>query len=109
MLVLRPAIHFPPADHVERLAIHDEDAGWSVCPIGAAAAQRGDVNSLWSAMDRVRTRIAGFAEDLLRLDDLNDLRFGRARLGVDDVDPRRSDAGDDQIATFKERMARQRE
>ena len=37
MLVLQAAVQFVSADHVERFAVHDKDAGRAVRAIGAAA------------------------------------------------------------------------
>jgi hypothetical protein len=104
VLVLLTAVHLVAAEDVEGLAIHDEDAGRAVGAILAAAAQRGDIDALGAAMDRVRAGIAGLGEDLLGFDDLVDLGLQRL-LHVDDVDARGPDAGDDQVAPFQEGMA----
>ena len=72
VLLLRPAVDLPAADHVEGFAVHDEDARRPVGAVRAAAAQGGDVDALRPAMDGVRARIAGLPEHLLRLDDLVD-------------------------------------
>lgn len=108
VLVLRAAIDLPAAEHVEGLAIHDEDAGRAVGAVLARAAERAHVDALGPAMNGVRPRIAGLREDLVGLDDLVDARLRRMRLRVDHVDARRAQAGDDQEAAFEERMAGQR-
>ncbi len=59
-------------------------------------------------MHGVRPRIPGLAEDLVGLDHAVDRRLGRMRFGVDDIDPRRAHAGDDQEAPFQKRVPRQR-
>ena len=105
---LRAAIDLPASANVESLAVHDEDAGRAFSPVGAGAAQGADIQSLGTAVDGVRTRIAGLSLNLLRLDDLDDLRPRRVRLGVDDIDPRGADAGDDEIPALEEGMARER-
>ncbi len=108
MLVLRAAVDLPAAEHVEGLAIHDEDARRAVGAVLARAAQRAHVDALGSAMHGVRPRIAGLREDFVGLDDLVDARLRRMRLRVDHVDARRAQAGNDQEAALEERMAGQR-
>ncbi len=85
VLVLRAAVHFVAADHVERLAIHDEDARRPVGPILAAATEGRDIDALGPAMDGMGAGIAGLGENLLGLDDLVDFRLQRI-LHVHDID-----------------------
>jgi hypothetical protein len=58
-------------------------------------------------MDGVRPGIAGLGKNLFRFDDLVDLRLQRL-LHVDDVNARRADARDDQVAPLQKGMAAQR-
>ena len=86
MLVLQAAVQFVTADHFERFAIHDEDAGRAVRAVRAPAPKRRNINAFRTAMNGVRPRIASLGENFLRLDDLVNLRLGRIGLGVDHVD-----------------------
>ena len=54
VLVLHAAVQFVTADHVERFAIHDEDAGRAVRAVGPPAPQRRNINAFRTAMDGVR-------------------------------------------------------
>ena len=58
-------------------------------------------------MDRVRTRIPGLGKQLFRFDYLVDLGLKRF-LDVKDVNPARTNARHDQIATLKKGMPGQR-
>src|SRR5947209_16340187 len=107
MQVLRTAINFPAPKNLERLAIHDEDAWRAGGAVLAAAAERADIDAFRSAMNRVRPRIAGLLEHLLGLDDLVDLGLRRIGLGVDDINARGADAGDDQVAPLEKGVAGQ--
>jgi len=59
-------------------------------------------------MHGVRARITSLAHDLFRLDGLDQGRRARIGLGIDDIDARRADAGNDEIAALEVHMARQR-
>src|SRR3712207_8878235 len=52
---LRSAIDLPPPEHLEGLAIHDEDAGRAVGAVRAAPAEGADVDAL--RPDRKSTRL----------------------------------------------------
>ncbi len=108
MLVLKAAVHFVAPEYLERFAIQDENARRTIGPVSAAAPQRGYVDALRTAMDGVRPGIAGLAEDLLGLDDLVDPGLGRLGLGIDNVDPGRADARNDEKAALQERVAGKR-
>lgn len=108
VLVLRAAVDFPAAEHVEGLAVHDEDAGRAVGAVLACAAERADVDAFRAAVDRVRPRVAGLREHFVGLDDLVDARLRRMRLRVDHVDARRAQARNDQEAALEKGVARQR-
>jgi hypothetical protein len=105
LLVLQTAVQFVTADHLERFAVHDEDAGRAVCAVGSSAPKRRNIDACRAAMDGVRPRIAGLGEDFLRLDDLVNLRLGRIGLGVDDVDARGTDPRNDQVTALQKSMA----
>ncbi|MCY1287892.1 hypothetical protein D3C81_1003890 [compost metagenome] len=108
VLLLLAAVDFPAPEHLEGLAVHDEDAGQPVGAVLAGAAERADIDPFRAAMHGVRPRVAGLADDLVRLDDLVDARLRGMRLGVDDIDARRAHARDDQVAPLQERVAGQR-
>jgi hypothetical protein len=59
-------------------------------------------------MDGVRARIARFVKHLLGFDDLVDLRLRRMRVGVDNIDARGAQAGDDEEASPEEGVAGER-
>src|SRR5450755_1217903 len=54
--LLRPALDLPPAEDLEILAVQQEDSGRAQGAVGAAAAERADVDTLRSAVNRVRAR-----------------------------------------------------
>lgn len=83
--VLRPAIHFPLAAHVEGLVVHQEDAAKT---LALAIAEGSDVDSLGAAVDGVGSRVAGLVRNLLGLDHLGDFRTPGIGPGVGDVDAR---------------------
>src|ERR1700680_5089612 len=66
--------------------------------------ERADRDAVRSAMRRVKTRIPRARDDLFRLNDADDLRIARVWLRIDDVDARRTQARDDQIAASNVRM-----
>jgi hypothetical protein len=59
-------------------------------------------------MNRMGRGVARLLDELFGLDYLHDLRLSGVGLGVQDVDPRRSDAGYDQVAALHVRMRRLR-
>ncbi len=75
--LLRAAIHLPLTEHIEALGIEQE---YAARRLAFGVSKRVRVNSLRAAMDGMQTRITGLLGDLLRLDDLDDLRIfpGRA-------------------------------
>src|SRR5689334_20940503 len=102
---LGSAIDFPASENIERLAIQNKNSRWPVGAVLTAATKRADVYSFRTAVDRVRPRVAGLFENLLGLYDLMDLRLCRIRLGIYDIDSRRPNSGDDQIAPLEECVA----
>ena len=105
---LGAAIEFPPSEHLERLAIHDEDAGRSIGAVLAAPAERRNVDAFRPAVNGVGPRVSGLFEDFLRLDDLVNRCLGGIRLGIDDIDAGRPHAGNDEIAAFEEGVSGER-
>src|SRR5262249_32820080 len=99
--LLRSAIDFPAAEWLARLVIPDEDAARRLAVLGG---ERSNIDAAGTAMDGVRSRVAGLLGDLLRLDHLDDLRAARIRLGVEDVNARGTQARNDQIAPLHVRM-----
>jgi len=105
---LRTSIDLPSSEDIERLAIHDEDAGRSLGTILAAAAEGADIDAFRPAVDNVGPRVTGLLEYLLRLDDPVNLRLGGIRFGINDVNPGGPDTGDDEVAALEERVRRER-
>src|SRR5262249_15461063 len=101
MQKLRAAVHFPLPKDLEGFAIEHEDAAGAVA---VRRAKRTDVNPFRSAVNGVWARVVRPGENFLRLDDFDDHRFTRVGLGVDDVNPRRANPGDNQITPFDVRM-----
>src|SRR5215469_16858098 len=83
--VLRSSIDFPAAQDVKRLAIHDKHARRTFSAVLAATAERADVDTLWTAMDSVGSRVAGLFENLFRLDDFLDFRPSGIRFRIHDI------------------------
>src|SRR6516162_3753408 len=67
--LLRAAIDLPTPEHLECLAVHDENAGRALRAVLSSTAQGAHVNALRAAMDRMRSRVTGLPEHLFRLDD----------------------------------------
>ena len=100
--LLRPALDLPLAEHLEVLAVHQEDAGRALGAVGAAPARGADVDAFRAAVHGVRTRVPGLAQHLFGLDHFGDGGPGRIGLRIDDVDARRADARHDQVAPLQE-------
>ena len=83
--------------------VEEEDAARAVSVRGAEPVH---INALRAAMHRVRPRIAGAPDDFLGLDDLYDLGRPRIGLGVEHVNARGAQTGDDEIAPLDVRMRR---
>ncbi len=107
MFILLATIHLVLANDLERLAIHDKDAGRAVSAVLATATKAGYVNAFGSAVDRMRTRIARFTEHFLRLYRLVNVGLERV-FYVNHIDARGANTRHDQIAAFKECVSRQR-
>ena len=85
----------PAALHLERLRVDDGEPPGAVA-VGVAEHRDDDVVA-GHAVHGVRPRVAGRGDHLLRLDHLLDPRPSRVVGDVDDVEPRRAEAGHDQV------------
>src|SRR5262249_35835295 len=99
--LLRAAIDFPAAERLEPLVIHGKDAARRRCTL---ASEPSHIYAARSAKHGVRRRVAGLLGEVLRLDDLDDLRFARIGLGVENINARRPQARNDQITALDMRM-----
>ena len=99
--VLRAAVHFPLAQHVEAVGVHGENPARA---IAASRAECGAIDALRSAVDRMRSRVARPCGKLFRLDDPHDFRLPGVGFCVKDVDPRGINTGNDQIAALHVRV-----
>ena len=95
---VRPAV-LPPALDLERARVQHGEAAGAVA-VGVAEHADHDVLAR-HAVDGVRARQPGRADDLLGLDHLLDPRPPRIVGDVDDVDPRGAEAGDDQMRAVR--------
>ena len=101
--LLRTAIHFPLAQHVEGFVVHQEHAARS---FALAVAESRDINAFRSAVHGVRTRVSRPVGHVARLDHLDDSGTSGVGLGVEDVNARRPQARNDEIAPLDMRMRR---
>ena len=99
--LLRPAVGLPLALDREVLVVEQEHAAG---PVALRVAERGDVDAVGAAVDRVRAAVAGLARDLVGLDDLDELGRARVLLDVEDVDARGAQARDEQVAALDVRV-----
>src|SRR4029450_8472726 len=108
VLGLGSAIDLPAAEDVKRFAVDNEHSRWPLGAILAAATKSTHVDAFWPTVDRVRSRVTGFLEHLLGLDDLVNLGRGGIGPGIQDINARGTKPGDDQIAPLQECMAGER-
>src|SRR5690242_12474695 len=99
--LLRPTIDFPAPERLEALVVHDEHA---TRRLAVLVAERRHIDAAGPAMHGVRPGVAGFVGELLRLDDLNNLRFARIGFGVENIDAGRAQPRNDQITALDMRM-----
>src|SRR5262245_36193811 len=92
--LLRTAIKLPAALNLQRLRVHDKCAARTVA-VGRAKCTQ--IDSVRSAVDGMRCRIAGAIPNLLGLYDFDDSRLLRIRFDIKDVDARGVDPRNDQI------------
>jgi hypothetical protein len=103
--VLRSTIDFPSPQHVKAFMVEQEDSAGS---IARGVAERADVDRVRPTVDGVRATVAGPLEYLLRLDHAHNTRIARVGFRIENVNPRRADTWDDQIAPLDVRMGRVR-
>jgi hypothetical protein len=106
--VLGSAIDLPAAEDIERLAVHDKDAGRTLGAVLATAAEGTHIDAFRTTMHRVGPRVTGLFEYLLRFDDLVDLRLLWVGLGIDNINARGPESGDNEIAALEEGVASER-
>ena len=85
----------PAPLHLERLRVEDGEAAGAVA-VGVAEHRDDDVVA-GHAVNCVGARVAGLGDDLFRLDHLLDRRSPRVVRHVDDVEPGRAEARNDQV------------
>src|SRR5262249_9486554 len=90
-------VHFPLAENLECFTIQHKDAAR---PFAVGCAQCTNVDAFRAAMNGVRTGIISARKNFFWFDHLNDLRFFWIRLGVDDVNTRRTQPGHDQVTAL---------
>src|SRR5947207_2509682 len=95
--LLWTSLQLPLPEDIEALVIHHENAAGTVA---VRSSQRAHQDSVGTAMSRMRGCVSSARGQSLRLNHLHDLRIARIRLGIDDMDARRVDAGHDQVAAF---------
>ena len=74
--------------------------------VSVGRAEGANVDSIRTAVNGVRPAVPGAVRDLLGLDRVDELRLFLIRLDVEDIDPRRAKARDQQVATFEVGMRR---
>jgi hypothetical protein len=89
----------PAALELEGAGVEHREAAGAVA-VGVAEHADHDVVAR-HAVDGVRARVARLLDELLRLDDLLDPRRPRVVGDVDDMDPRRAEAGHDQVRAIR--------
>jgi hypothetical protein len=99
--VLVAPVGFPRAFRLERRMVQEHHTARS---IAVRRAQRPGIDRVRAAVDGVQTAVAALCVDRFRLDDLDDLRLARVRLGVNHMEPRRAQAGNQQIAPLQMRV-----
>jgi hypothetical protein len=62
---LGSTIDLPAPEDIKRLTVHDKHARRPIGAIFTAAAQRADIDALWTAMDSVGPRVAGLLGNLI--------------------------------------------
>src|SRR6266513_41950 len=97
MQKLWATIHLPLTQDLKRFAIEHENTPGAVA-IGCS--KRANINPFRPTMNRVRTRIVSACKNLFRFDHLNDLRFSRFGLDVDDVNARRANSRHNKVTTL---------
>ncbi len=103
--LLRSAVDFPAPERLEAFRIQQKN------PAGRATVgvpERSDIDAAWTAVHRVRTRIAGAAGNGLRFDHLDDGRVQRVGFRIEDIDARGAQPRHDQVTPLSMRVRRVR-
>src|SRR5919199_1797414 len=99
MVITFSAVQEPPS-RCQRQTEADGPAAIAV-PGAVPAAQAGQEHAVGAAVQRVRPGVAGLLRQLPRLDRLVQPRGAGVRLGVEDVDVRAAQAGQQQVAPLQ--------
>ena len=98
------AVVLPGADDVEGVVVEQGDPARAVVAVGAAEVEQEDAAG--AAVDGVGPGVAGLGGQLLGGDLVDHLGVAGVGLGVQHIDPRGADAGDDQVAPLQRRRGR---
>src|SRR5262245_13850810 len=99
--VLWSPVYLPLSKHIERFTIEQEDASW---PTSFRRPQSADIDAFRPTMNGMGPGVAGAFHDLFRLDDFDDFGFAWIRFGIDDMNARRAQSGDNQVTPLDVRM-----
>jgi hypothetical protein len=97
--VLVAAVVLPGADDVEGVVVQQGDPAGAVVAVGSAQVEHKDPPG--AAVDGVGTGVAGLGGQLLSLDGPDQLGLAGVGLGVQHIDARGPQPGDDQIAPLQ--------
>src|SRR5262245_35249358 len=99
--ILRTPFNFPPAEHVEAFMIQQENSAGTVA---VWRTERTDIDRVRPAVDRVRAAVAGPFGQLFGFDHPHYTRPARVGFGIENVNARRAEPRNDQVAAFDMRM-----
>src|SRR5579862_860393 len=101
--ILRTTFDLPFSQNLKTLRIDYEDAPGTV---SARRTERAHENSAGSAVHGMRFAVSRARCERLRVDHPDDFRLTRIGLRIDDVDSRRTNARNDQVAALRVRVRR---
>jgi hypothetical protein len=96
---LLPPVGLPCAYDVERLVVEHRDATRTVVAVGAA--KRGHEDAAGAAVEGMEPGVTGLGGQFVRPNLADHPRRPQVGFGVEDVGPRRSQPGHDQVAAFE--------
>src|SRR5580704_7419060 len=99
--VLRTALDLPPSQWLEGVVIEGKD---SARAIAVGRTESAYVDAVGAAVQSVGTAVAGSVCKRFRLDYFYDLRLLGVGLGVENVNARRTQTGNNQISSLHMRM-----
>src|SRR3984957_7036598 len=99
--ILRAPIDFPSAERIETVMIKRENSSGT---IAIGRAESAYVDAVGPAMNGVWAAVASPFRQVFCLDHFHDLRLLRVVLGIDDMDPRRTQPRYDQISPLDMRV-----